>query len=522
MHTLLLVASIRQLPEIEALASPSHLMSLGDSRTIYPTIQPVHLPPDSLQAGKHPLHLLLKQATQLAEAHRGGGMGAALGVGGSPPAGRPLSWMSRGRERRGSGSSASDSNWMTMNPADRATKWFTFGRRSNGSSPTGSQLDLPLPGLRAAGAQSNPRPMSVMSTATTASRASGMGMGGRDKKRQDTPSEGSPFDAVINLIPSAPSTDQRQALTKMLQHTTVLTTAVLPILTAPPSAKSVTATAPVMDLPPLSVIHVVPADAPPALAPVIERFLAPLLPLMGARTRRPFFGCVTGYRQWRSSTISTAEDSLPGAETLLFGGVSSATGDETLRQQALLGSWEQCAIAPGALDVAHRAKPAEFSSRASAQALGEARANTSTGRAPLPHTRSMPLLREEERTRSRPAVSPLASGRSSTNSNSNSRNAASPLSPISYTPTAPRSPSGLRYAVQPSPPTPELDASSSSCSSASLEPPPETESQPAQQPRIAQAATAPMPMPTPSPPVDKVKEKRGFGAMFRRARGIKA
>ena len=66
--TLLLVGSTEPLPSIEALLSPSHLLSNGPDQTIYPTLLPFVSPPGVDVA--HSLESLLPHAINLAQQFR--------------------------------------------------------------------------------------------------------------------------------------------------------------------------------------------------------------------------------------------------------------------------------------------------------------------------------------------------------------------------------------------------------------------------------------------------------------------
>lgn len=540
--TLILVGSIQPLPEIESLTSPSHLLSLGNGSTIFPTVQPFQPPAAALKNASHPLHALLKHASALADAHRHG-----TTVPDSPPS-RPLSWASRSRR----GSTTSMMSGIQTPPTPPRSR-FAFGRRSAASSPmtspTGSAIDLSsmnfkknrAPSVMSMPAHDQPRGLRRVASYL----------------REKPSSEGSPFDAVINFIPPAVSRmDGQRALQDMLQHSVVVTTAVLPVMTSACTDNSVSASISVPDLAPLSLLHIVPSDAPSALAPVIERFLVPLLPAMGMRTRRQLFGCVTGLGPWMAPATDPTVDGLPGAETLIFGGLRSLDQSQGLRSQALLTGWNQCVRSDGTLvEASQRGEsPPAFSRHTSALALSEMRHSQSNGRtlsqsgSPTSTGKTSPVKESPiiPQSRSIPALGASA-GLQGTRSTSYSSRldprarenrphvSTSDLPTSNGLHTSPdgkmasagsgsfaRSPSGLRnpiHATLPvSPPTPELDPSSSSCSSSSVvDPIPEERSV-----NSGNSGRRVVSAPVGKTPTSKPRSTLGFGSLFKRARGLKA
>lgn len=351
------MGSVNANPEIEALNSPSHLMNAADGRTIYPTIHPFVVPPSAL-ATATPQAAILSHAATLAQAHRRGGAESPAGLA------KPVS-----RSRRGSTTSLrslSGTPPATPPAPSSRRRIMSFGRRSTDSplaSPRGSAVDLTAMGQTSADSgDDRPNIRSRLSAYI---------------RNDQFTREGSPFDAVINFIPSPPlNVDTQRALHEMLQYTVVLTSAAMPILMSAVTTNSVTQNLAMTELAPLSLVHIVPVDAPPALAPVIERFLLPLLPTMGRRVRRDLFGVVTGLGAWLAPQADPANVGLPGAETILFGGVrcpSKNVTDED-RQQAMLAGWNHCLCAPGMLVEMEREEPAPvFSKRASALELSNIR-----------------------------------------------------------------------------------------------------------------------------------------------------
>ncbi|KAL1407501.1 hypothetical protein Q8F55_006934 [Vanrija albida] len=394
-NTLLLIGSVNPLPDIEALLSPSHLLNGENGKTIYPTVQPFTVPQSVLDQHSHPLPAFLNHAAVLAEEFRKNG-----GLAPSPSATMPNGPALSNRSRRSSGSSASGTLTPPLTPRKR---FSPFSRGSYAStppslSPRGSSNDL---STRYSVGSSNSRPPSVMSERRPSSiRRFG------SLFREDsgiTVSEGSPFDAVINFIPSAARcVDPSRVLQEMLQSAVVLTTAVLPMLTKVATSNSLTAGATPFELAPLSLVHIVPLDAPPTLAPVIERFLLPLLPPLKQRVRRDLFACVTGLGAWLAPQVETMDEGLPGAETILFGGVRCYVhlSLEGGAPQAMLAGWEYAVSAPGVL-VENSEKteaPPPFLSRMSSQHLSELRHETSgfPSSPPSPQALKLAITREDD------------------------------------------------------------------------------------------------------------------------------
>lgn len=375
-NTLLLIGSVNPLPEIEALLSPSHLLNGENGKTIYPTVQPFTVPQSVLDQHAHPLPAFLNHAAALAEEFRKNG-----GLAPSPSATMPNGPAWSSRSRRSSGSSASGTLTPPLTPLTTRKRFSPFNRGSFAStpptlSPRGSANDLTT---RYSTAGSS-RPPSVMSNGER--RPSSIRrLGSIFREDGIAVSEGSPFDAVINFIPSATRcADPSRVLQEMLQSAVVLTTAVLPMLTKVTTHNSLTAAASPFELAPLSLVHIVPLDAPPTLAPVIERFLLPLLPPLKKRVRRDLFSCVTGLGAWLAPQTETMGEGLPGAETILFGGVRCYVhlSDDGGAQQAMLAGWEYAVSAPGVLvENSEKAEaPPPFLTRTSSQALSELRQET--------------------------------------------------------------------------------------------------------------------------------------------------
>ncbi|BEJ15957.1 hypothetical protein CspHIS471_0505620 [Cutaneotrichosporon sp. HIS471] len=393
--TLVLVGSLEPIPEIELLISPSHLLH---SDPIYPTVQPFQPPSSAVAEATHPVTVVLQCGAALAEAHRRDmGVTPALGP----------------RSRRGSSTSLSGSQTPPGSPRSRRRIW-SFGSHTpaEGASPSvsrdGSALDLSRIVLEST--LGSPPIAGDKERKSSHKRTSSL-----FKKEQFT-SDGSPIDAVINFIPFAdPRLEQQRVLQAMLQNTVVLTTAALPILATAVTTSSFTAQIPITELSPLSLIHIVPVDAPLQLPTVIERFLLPLLPTMACRVRRPLFSCVTGYGAWLSPATDPGNAGASGAETLLFGGVrcpSQIAEAEGVKPQAMLAGWDHCVASPGLLTeaVENMKTPPTFSRQASHMALSELRTQPTRASAPSSSQSMMSVV--SPATSSPPSSPSIASSRS--------------------------------------------------------------------------------------------------------------
>lgn len=398
--TLILIGTLRPVPEIEALSSPSQLMNSGDHRTIYPTIQPFSPTPEAV-AEKNPIPAIIEEATYLAEQYRR--------YGGTFAAPTPSGNGGR-RSRRGSNSSGT-----TTPPVSGRHRFATMGRRNSSSgdstrsvSRTNSFTDLAR--IVSGGGRSRP-----------SSRAGSVKDGVAGSERTGTIKrissffffdeslrpQGPPIDAAINFLPMPPlDCDSQTAMHTLLQHTIVLTSGLMPVLTKAGSAsKSLDGSGAKFDLAPLSLVHIVPIDAPPTLAPVIERFLVPFLPTMSTRVRRHLFSCVTGLGAWLAPQADAEGGGLSGAETLLFGGArcvpvaGGSTSDK--KMQAMMPGWDYCQPAPGALvDLSKRSgdvTPPTFDHRDSSNQLSQIRSNHASASLPSSPTagttsRDLPIL----------------------------------------------------------------------------------------------------------------------------------
>ncbi|KAK8844148.1 hypothetical protein IAR55_006942 [Kwoniella newhampshirensis] len=357
--TLLLIGSHEPLPAIEALLSPSHLMSSSPDRTIYPTIQPFTLKAKTNDTAAHSLTVLLAQATTLAQQsrsrsrsrsspnlalpsrsrHSSFGSTASNSPPGTPPIRRRVlsSFGLDATSRRGSVDSVASDNSLTRPDSPKV---------SSDSSLTSTNDITPRPSRARLASGSRD---SIMGSLLKLSEA--------NDAKVTHPSTGSLFDAVVNFIPPMSGSEPHKALQDMLHEAVVVTTGVTPSLSRQGGKSSYASTNP--DLP-ISLVHVLPQSLPAPLPSVIESFLLSLLPTFQGRGSREIFGCVVTTPAWLSPFVDvgrpsqTPEEDSSGAETLLFGGVrcpyqvldgKGTSGD--FRPRAFLPNWSSCLSMPG-------------------------------------------------------------------------------------------------------------------------------------------------------------------------------
>ncbi|WVQ81344.1 hypothetical protein IAT38_003467 [Cryptococcus sp. DSM 104549] len=346
-NTLILIGSYKPLPAIEALLSPSHLMSASPDRTIYPTLQPFTptiRPGDDEQ---HALTALLTQGQTLAKQYRTraprstrsrqSSFGSQGSASGSPPASPGM------RARVFSGLSPSRRGSMDSMGSDRARRSSSFG--ATGALPTVAST------------------ASLQTTRTENRRSRSSIFGGIFKfdseNRSSSSSSGDLFDAVINFLPSASNFKPGKDMQMMLHQAVVITTAVVPTLMRtlgkPSSDDSDKAL-------PITVLHVLPQKAPQVLSSVLESFLLSLIPSFQNRCAREIFPCVVTSPVWLSPLVemaqgrSSLEDGVSGAEVLLLGGVRAPAGQNvgSYSPRAYLASWGGCMSMPGLIAEARR------------------------------------------------------------------------------------------------------------------------------------------------------------------------
>ncbi|KAE8543633.1 hypothetical protein D1P53_000348 [Cryptococcus gattii VGV] len=356
-NTLLLIGSYKPVPEIDALLSPSYLLSSSPERAICPTLQPFQPSGKANGTDAHDLTVLLNQATILAKQYRSQ---TALAT----------------RSRQGSFSSTSNSPPSTPGGKRNVLSGLGLGKTTppRRGSLDSTENDRPSP---SAYDSERPRILNSMSSGSllvssrsSRSRISSMSrdnfLGGMFKLDSDAKSSGEGphlFDAVINFMPPMSMFKPQRAMQDMLHQAVVITTGCVPALVRHVGGKTSN------DTLPITLLHVLPPQAPPALAPVLESFVLSLLPSFQARCSRELFGCVVTPSVWSSPLVSMSsnaitEDGVSGAEVLLVGGVRclhqivKAKGRaEDFKPRAFLYSWESCLSMCGV--IAESRRPSE-------------------------------------------------------------------------------------------------------------------------------------------------------------------
>lgn len=369
-NTLLLIGSYEPIPEIDALLSPSHLLSSSPDREICPSIQPFQPSGRANGTESHDLTVLLNQATILAKQYRErtplatrsrqGSFTSASNSPPSSPGGRKkvFSVLGLGRtpSRRGSLDSTGD---------DRPSSSVFNGEREGISSSMSSSS------LRAPSVASNRNPHSRILSMSRDSF-----LGGMFKLDGDARSSGEGrhlFDAVINFVPPMSMFKSERAMQHMLHQAVVITTGCVPTLVRS-VGRSSNGEAPTL---PITLLHVLPSQTPPALAPVLESFVLSLLPNFQARCSRELFGCIVTPPVWFSPLVSMSsnaitEDGVSGAEVLLVGGVrcphqvmKGQGRTEDFKSRAFLFSWEACMSVCGIIAESRRPSGSRASTSAS-------------------------------------------------------------------------------------------------------------------------------------------------------------
>jgi hypothetical protein len=166
---------------------------------------------------------------------------------------------------------------------------------------------------------------------------------------------GSPFDAIINFIPSANTFQADGILQNMLHQSVVTTIGVVPYLArkAPGSTFD-----PISSV---SLVHVLPTLVPKALPVIIESFLLSMMPAF-QNGNRQVWGAVVSTAVWQSpnvdivshSQIDHSTERVSGAEILLYGRVRCSQivregSGEPRKSRAFLGNWNACVSMPGLL-----------------------------------------------------------------------------------------------------------------------------------------------------------------------------
>lgn len=360
-NTLLLIGSYKPIPEIDALLSPSYLLSSSPERAICPTLQPFQPSCKASGTDAHDLTVLLNQATILVKQYRAQTLPAT-------------------RSRQGSFSSSSNSPPSTPGGKRKVLSGLGLGKTTpprrgsldsaEGDRPSPSTSDGERPGIPSSRSSGSLQAPNMVSSRSSRSRISSMSrdsfLGGMFKLDSDAKSSGEGphlFDAVINFMPPMSMFKPQRAMQDMLHQAVVITTGCVPALVRHVGGKTSN------DTLPITLLHVLPTQTPPALAPVLESFVLSLLPSFQARCSRELFGCTVTPSVWSSPFVSMSsnaitEDGVSGAEVLLVGGVRTlhqimrAQGRaEEFKPRAFLYSWESCLSICGV--IAESRRPSE-------------------------------------------------------------------------------------------------------------------------------------------------------------------
>lgn len=478
-NTLLLIGSYKPIPEIDALLSPSYLLSSSPEREICPTLQPFQPSGKASGTDAHDLTVLLNQATILAKQYRSQ---------------TPLAT----RSRQGSFSSASNSPPSTPGGKRKVLSGLGLGKTTpprrgsfdstEGGRPSPSASDSERPRIPNSMSSGSLRVSSRNSRSRISSMSRDNFLGGMFKLDSDAKSSGEGphlFDAVINFMPPMSMFKPQRAMQDMLHQAVVITTGCVPALVRHVGGKTSN------DTLPITLLHVLPAQTPPALAPVLESFVLSLLPSFQARCSRELFGCVVTPSVWSSPLVSMSsnaitEDGVSGAEVLLVGGVKclhqimkGQGRAEDFKPRAFLYSWESCLSMCGV--IAESRRPSEirksptFTSALASASRSVSRQN-SPGDPPSVNfndvqARTPPQTSEHfSPTASTPNSSQLPSLLSSQPSSSPKPTLRAPALPPIQTQDQHQRKSKLSLVAAASdrpnsPPTPDLDPSISSCSS---------------------------------------------------------
>ncbi|OWZ68116.1 hypothetical protein AYX15_00941 [Cryptococcus neoformans] len=345
-NTLLLIGTYKPIPEIDALLSPSYLLSSSPDREVCPSIQPFQPSGKASGTDSHDLTVLLNEATTLAKQYRERTLLATRSRQGS------FSSASKSPSSPGGRNKVFSGLRLGKTPSRRGSFDSTGGDRPLSSVSNGERTGIPSSmssnSLRASNIapsqNSRPRILSMSRDSI---------LGGMFKLDGDARSLGEGqhlFDAVINFVPPMSMFKSERAMQNMLHQAVVITTGCVPTLVRN-VGKSSNDEAPTL---PITLLHVLPSQAPPALAPVLESFVLSLLPSFQARCSRELFGCVITPPVWFSPLVSVSpnaitEDGVSGAEVLLIGGVRCShqvmKGQgraEDFKPRAFLFSWETC------------------------------------------------------------------------------------------------------------------------------------------------------------------------------------
>jgi hypothetical protein len=219
----------------------------------------------------------------------------------SGPSTPRMSWLGAG-SRTSSADSISSARHLPPPSSNRSSIAPPSAYRRSSEVSTDSSYDSRR--LSAPASRGRPEPSSR--------KSSFFGLGKTSETKAPPPA--SPFDAVLHFIPPASEFSANRALQEMLQRSILLTSTVVPTLAKRDMSSSKDFE---VDSIPVSLVHVLPANPPAALPPVIENFVVSLLPSFQSQSERRLSGLVVNQAAW----LHPAErDILSGSDLVLFGG----------------------------------------------------------------------------------------------------------------------------------------------------------------------------------------------------------
>ncbi|OCF79038.1 hypothetical protein I204_00982 [Kwoniella mangroviensis CBS 8886] len=486
--TLLLVGSSTPKPDIEALLSPSHLMSSTPDQQIFPTVQP--FTPSGQQSGdteSHALAVLLSQASALAQQFRARSSifarsraesFASTGSGSNSPK-RVFTGLSNPSSNRTSIESTNSTS--NDRQQQRSVSMFDTSTGSADSTPKAknrlSSFSI-LGGLRRNSESSDITPSSIGTSSSSSATL-------KDNL----------FDAIINFVPEMKNYKPERCLQDMLHQSVVITTGIVPLLTAKSTSTLKTAskkeskstsTATAM---PMSLIHVLPKLIPTPLPNVIESFLLSLLPTFQYRCSREIFGCVITTQTWLSPFVllkpkTDQGEDVSGAQVLLFGGVRcpyQVLGEEEgqCKPRAFLAGWSGCLNMPGLISESRNPSSSSSTSKVADQYIKHTRQLSTPSPASIPYdtvkARTPPQSRSSSPSPSsqkgrlpRSASMPIPNNITNTATTRRSRLHVSHTPPMMSDEELPDHEEQQEQQGGTSPPTPDLDSSIESSRASSI------------------------------------------------------
>lgn len=259
-------------------------------RTTYPIVQLVDLKSIAASNPAHPLPSLLDNAAKVAAQWR-----ASL----SGPSTPRMSWMG---SRTSSADSIASARQMPPPTSNRSSMAPPSSFRRSSEVSTNSSYDSRR--MSAPVSRTRPEPSSR--------KSSFFGLGKTSESKAPPPA--SPFDAVLHFIPPASEFSANRALQEMLQRSILLTSTVIPTLAKRDMSNSKEV---LVDVIPVSLVHILPSSPPAALPTVIENFVLSLLPSFQSKSERDLSTYVITEAGW---LYPSERDIMSGSDLVLFGG----------------------------------------------------------------------------------------------------------------------------------------------------------------------------------------------------------